>query len=524
MTLKPIQNILLFLLAVALSAVAGSAQELQITDATAAMEPMTVPMQRLDYNSQICALVKVVLPLPDVRFEGNIMGEPEFRTNEYLVYLTPGTKMLKIKAPGHYPVMADFIKLGLGPLESKTIYYLTVKSTATGQAPAQPAVTANYAILTVQPPTATVEIDGQQMQVEDGSVVTMLKLGQHTWQAKAAGYATDSGTFQVTAGEKTSISIQLRSQKATLKINTVADAAVYVNGQQRGTGNQTLELLPGIYGVELRRQGYRPYTQTVELQASQSATVSCTEFTPVYGVLNVNYRPVGATISLNGRQVGTTPDNLTNINVGTYTLAISAPGYTTHTEQITLTETAPVTLSGSLQKQTAATAPTTTPESTASGNYSTTPINLALCAELNGRTVYITQQQWKAMSPTQQAACKKKWLCVIGDYAGKTYRFLLALNDSGENRMTWAKAMSHYGDSLPTKEQAEVMTNNYKAINAAIIAFGGDKNPGWWYWTRTEKDSSSAWIVNMNGGYVSYNYKTRIYRVRAVAPVPSSAM
>ena len=523
MTLKPIQNILLFLLAVALSAVAGSAQELQITDATAAMEPMTVPMQRLDYNNQICALVKVVLPLADVRFEGNIVGEPEFRTSEYLVYLTPGTKMLKIKAPGHYPVMADFIKLGLGPLESKTIYYLTVKSTATGQTSAQPAVTANYAILSVQPPTATVEIDGQQMQVEDGSVVTMLKLGQHTWQAKAAGYAADSGTFQVTAGEKTNISIQLRSQKATLKIATVADAAVYVNGQQRGTGNQTLELLPGIYGVELRSQGYRPYSQTVELQASQSATVSCTEFTPVYGVLNVNYRPVGATISLNGRQVGTTPDNLTNINVGTYTLAISAPGYTTHTQQVTLTETTPVTLSGSLQKQTAATAPATTSGSTASGNYSTTPINLALCAELNGRTVYITQQQWESMYPTWKATCKNKWLYVSGyDKIGNKHSFLLALNDSGKDEMTWYEAMSQYGNSLPTKGQGEVMAGNHEAINAAIIAFGGDT--WYYYWTRTACNSSSAWGVSMGNGYV-YNYgKTGAGRVRAVAPVPSSAM
>ena len=56
-----------------------------------------------------------------------------------------------------------------------------------GSGSGQPAVTANYTILTVQPPTATIEIDGQPQQVEDGTVVTMLKLGQHTWQAKAAG-------------------------------------------------------------------------------------------------------------------------------------------------------------------------------------------------------------------------------------------------------------------------------------------------------------------------------------------------
>ena len=310
---------ILLLVWAALSPALLSAQELQITDARRTIEPMTVPLQRLDYNNQICALVKVVLPLADVKFEGNVVGEPVLKTSEYMVYLTPGTKMLKILAPGYYPVMADFTELGVGPLESKTIYYLTVKATGSGSA--QPVATGNYAVLTVEPPTAMVEIDGQQMRVEDGSVIAMLKLGSHTWQAKAAGYAPASGSFQITAADKTNVAINLVSQMASLKITTLPDVSVFINGQRHGAGNQTVELLPGMYNIELRRQGYKSYTQTVEVQPSQSATVNCTEFTPVYGVLNVNYHPVGATITLNGRQVGTTPANLTNVNVGTYNLA-----------------------------------------------------------------------------------------------------------------------------------------------------------------------------------------------------------
>lgn len=62
-------------------------------------------------------------------------------------------------------------------------------------------------------------------------------------------------------------------------------------------------------------------------------------------------------------------------------------------------------------------------------------------------------------------------------------------------------------------------------INAAIIAFGGDRDPGWYYWTRTESeyDSANAWSVGMNDGTVGYTYKPVPYRVRAVAPVPVSS-
>ena len=507
-------------LALLMAVVTAFAQRLTVTEVRQAMEPMTVPMQRTDANGDLCALVKVSLPQPGVQFEGNTVGDALFKTNEYWVYMTHGTKMLNVKAPGYHSLMVDFRDHGINALESKSIYYVVLD--AQGQAPAQPVVTANYVVLAVQPPTATVEIDGQQMLVEDGSVIALLKLGRHTWQAKAVGYASAGGTFEITPADKTSVNVQLRSQKATLTVSTVADAAVYVNGQQHGAGNQTLELLPGMYNIELRRQGYRPYTQTIELQASQSATVSCTEFTPVYGMLNVNYRPVGATITLNGRQVGTTPANLNNVNVGTYNLAIAAPGYTTHTQQVTITEGTPVSLSGSLQKQTAA-APATTTSSVASGQYSATPINLALCAELNGQTVYITQAQWEKMSATEKAACKNKWLCVIGDYGGKNYRFLLALNDSGKF-MTWNEGMSSYGDSLPIKEQAEVMAKNYEAINKAIIAFGGNKYPREVYWTKTEYDSSTAWVVHMHDGNCRNYTKISRLKVRPVARVAESAM
>ncbi len=195
------------------------ARELRITEANQAMEPMTVPMQRLDYNNEICALVKVVLPLEGVQFEGNTVGGILPKTGEYWVYLTPGTKMLKIKAPGHYPVMANFVNLGIGPLVSKGIYYLTIKPH--GSDTLLPAVETNYVVLSVTPADAIVKIDGQPCQVGDGSVIVLLKLGSHTWQAEAVGYSTENGTFKITAANKTRIDVTLKSQKANLDVTNV---------------------------------------------------------------------------------------------------------------------------------------------------------------------------------------------------------------------------------------------------------------------------------------------------------------
>lgn len=143
--------------------------------------------------------------------------------------------------------------------------------------------------------------------------------------------------------------------------------------------------------------------------------------------------------------------------------------------------------------------------------------NLDLQASRDGRNYYFSQSEWKALPKSEKSKYRPKGVVVIGD----GLEFVLALHDNGKD-ITWDEAMRTYGNSLPTKAQGEVLAAQAEAIMAAVKAFGGDGE--WWFWTRTEYDSSYAWTVGMNYGGVGGNYKTGTYRARAVAPVqPSSA-
>lgn len=146
--------------------------------------------------------------------------------------------------------------------------------------------------------------------------------------------------------------------------------------------------------------------------------------------------------------------------------------------------------------------------------------NLALACVRDGEYFYFSRPNWKKIPVSEKSRFSKKGVVVIGN--GE--RFILDLHDNGKD-ITWDEAMAQYGNRLPTKSQGDVMAGNHKAINAAIIAFGGDRDPGWYYWTRTESeyDSANAWSVGMNDGTVGYTYKPVPYRVRAVAPVPVSS-
>ena len=52
---------------------------------------------RKDLNGTPCALIKVQLASSGAQFEGNVIGNVEYKTSEYWVYMPEGSKHLKVK-------------------------------------------------------------------------------------------------------------------------------------------------------------------------------------------------------------------------------------------------------------------------------------------------------------------------------------------------------------------------------------------------------------------------------------------
>lgn len=102
------------------------AQDIQVKSFSLQMEPMTVPMQRVDANGNVCALVKVIIPNAQASFEGSLIGKCDYKTSEYWCYLSPGSKQLKIKYPNCEPLMVNFESFIGSGLKSKQIYELTL--------------------------------------------------------------------------------------------------------------------------------------------------------------------------------------------------------------------------------------------------------------------------------------------------------------------------------------------------------------------------------------------------------------
>lgn len=78
---------------------------------------------RLDDNGNACGILFVKSTIPDLSFSGNVIGDVEYKNAVYNVYLSPGTKKIKVSdSKGHK------LNLDLPKIAQKTAYEVTIIS------------------------------------------------------------------------------------------------------------------------------------------------------------------------------------------------------------------------------------------------------------------------------------------------------------------------------------------------------------------------------------------------------------
>ena len=347
---------LLMMALLALLPASVDAQELTVVSFEASMnEYIDAGMQRRDYNGDICAIVKVQLPVEGAEFEGYVdFLPPEFKTNEYWVYMSPGKKYLKVKCPMRKTLtvyIPDYIGEGVS---ANRIYILDLSGYPVSGTVAPAAVeveTHQYLVLTVSPKNARVEIDGEEQAIdENGEGSYYLGRGMHTYAVSATGYAPQSGSVEI-GDERRQLEISLESTMARLRLTCeTPGVSFYVNEQRKGTGNWTGDLLAATYRVEARKDGYRARSRTVTLTERGEETIAFPALEEITGSLRVDYKPVNAEVWIDGEKAGLSPDRF-SVMVGSHKVELRKAGYASKTESVSVKEGEETLIGGTLSKE-----------------------------------------------------------------------------------------------------------------------------------------------------------------------------
>ena len=187
------------------------------------------------------------------------------------------------------------------------------------------------------PSGATVTIDGDERTFTTPCTIDKLLSGKYNVNILASQYASQQHIVTIKDNEQTPLDVTLDARFAQVTINTLSNAKIVINGEQRGVGGFEGELGEGIYDVEVSLAQHRSVSRQIEVVAKQPQTITLNP-TPIYGSLDVISDPIDAEVKINGKSYGTTPTTIENLLIGDYEVVLSKDGCATQSRRVTITE------------------------------------------------------------------------------------------------------------------------------------------------------------------------------------------
>lgn len=172
-------------------------------DLTANQQGTTV----LDQNGEKCALIKIFTNETGFTFDVGSLGvaKTEQKTGEIWLYVPHGIRKVTLNH-STFPRVEYALPI---PVVKARTYKMELKAE-------RPIVKDEKQTLNIRftPATATVLVDGDMVETNNGIIAVTLPVGAHTYNIVAKGYVGQSGTVTLTAKAPTTFSVDLQRQKS----------------------------------------------------------------------------------------------------------------------------------------------------------------------------------------------------------------------------------------------------------------------------------------------------------------------
>ena len=141
-----------------------------------------------DANGDMCALIKVQILAETVKFEGDIVGLPKHKQNEYYVSVIDGTQRLKLSTENTMPIEIEFSQFNIDEVKGGNTYVMKI------QMPER----APGATFELGMPNVPIIVDGKSYKTDaTGGLDLPLDKGKHTFCVSMQGYNSYEGTFEI---------------------------------------------------------------------------------------------------------------------------------------------------------------------------------------------------------------------------------------------------------------------------------------------------------------------------------------
>ena len=231
-----------------------------------------------------------------------------------------GTYQYRLESLNYHPATGT-IELNSGRFEQKVVLKpafgsISVKSSIAG---------------------AKIVLDGKQTGKQTPTTLTEIPSGKHTITLQMDKYAPRQQEVIVEDGQTANVSMTLDARFARITINTLDGAEIYSNGKLMGKGHILEDMMEGYYDLEARLDHHKSVTKQIQVVAGQSQDITLNPI-PKYGSLDVMSTPYGATVIIDGNNLGKTPMTIEHTLEGKHKLEIKMEGYYLETLDVIIEE------------------------------------------------------------------------------------------------------------------------------------------------------------------------------------------
>ena len=153
-----------------------------------------------------------------------------------------------------------------------------------------------------------------------------IKSGEHKVMVMKDMYKMTEKSFTVTDGQTTNATLNMSANFVNVTITTDSQSDIYVDEEYKGKGKWTGRLSDGAHIFEAKKTNHRVSKKSLDLVMGETKIITLEAPTPIYGEIDINTTPMGATIYIDGKNYGETPNYISDILIGEHELKLTKQG------------------------------------------------------------------------------------------------------------------------------------------------------------------------------------------------------
>ena len=162
-------------------------------------------------------------------------------------------------------------------------------------------------IFETQPTDAKVTVSGLALPLGDGHLVLP---GHYSYTVSATGYLPQNGDVEVSSDRNSRHAVKLQRLPGHLQVVTdpSVPVRVLVNGTEVESDDGLAPSIPaGRKRITVLTDRYLPFSKEVEIEGLDNTQTLTANLRPAWANVHITSNPAGATVSVEGKILGTTP-------------------------------------------------------------------------------------------------------------------------------------------------------------------------------------------------------------------------